>query len=174
MITYIDKNDNTISQNSYEKFILNLQIHQIKCPGCGHFGCMRIHGYYTRKVKTKGGSFILRVMRLVCTGCGQTHALLPSSLVPYSQPSLECQVLVIEISEAGGDLSSVCSEFPDVDENNIKSMIKKYRKCWKQKLSSEAVRFRPLEILTRKCFAYFSRKFLQIHRTVNSLFFITT
>lgn len=174
MITYIDKNFNTLSQNTYNDVIFNVQMHRIQCPGCGHSGCMRIHGYYRRKVKVRGGSFSLKVMRLFCLECGQTHAVLPSSIVPYTQASLECQILVVGIYENGGNLKTVSEKYPDVDENNIKSIILRYRKHWKQKLASEAIRLRPILSLVIGCFSHFSRQFLQIHRTRNRLFSITT
>lgn len=174
MITYNDEKYNTISQETYNDFLYGLQIHQVKCTTCGHYGCLRVHGYYSRKVKTRGGSFLLVVTRLVCLECGRTHALLPSSIIPYSQPDIECQVLAVSLYENGADASSVCEDFPDVDENNIKSIIRRYRKHWKQKLFSESIPIFPVLTLISGCFAHFSRQFLQIRRTPNSLFAITT
>ncbi|MGN0433983.1 MAG: hypothetical protein ACI4EB_05550 [Bilifractor sp.] len=41
---------------------------------------MRIHGYYRRFVKASAGKMALRILRLRCTECGRTHAVLLSSI----------------------------------------------------------------------------------------------
>ena len=39
---------------------------------------------------------ILRVLRVKCTSCGHTHALLPEMLIPYSSYSLRFILTVLE------------------------------------------------------------------------------
>jgi len=65
--------------------------HEAECPyGCGR-NCMRIHGYYARRVEARGEVFRVRVTRLSCDRCGRTHALFGVGIVPYSRfLSTEC------------------------------------------------------------------------------------
>lgn len=60
------------------------RLHGRACPCCRHRNCLAIHGYYTRRIDHMGSRSRLRVMRLACSSCGRTHALMPSGMVPYS------------------------------------------------------------------------------------------
>ena len=84
MITLFVEENNPITSNFYNKTINNLQFHQLTCP-CGHSGCLSVHGYYRRSVKTPAGKLTLRICRVKCQCCGHTHAILLSSMVPHSQ-----------------------------------------------------------------------------------------
>ena len=68
MITVLVNENNPISQDFYDSVINSLQLHRIFCS-CGHAGCLHIHGYYTRHVKTPAGTVILRILRLKCAEC---------------------------------------------------------------------------------------------------------
>lgn len=80
----------------------SLQFHQLKCT-CGHSACLSVHGYYHRTVRTSKGSFRLRICRVICSECGRTHAILPESIVPYDQISLEDQRVIVIAYENGTD-----------------------------------------------------------------------
>ena len=54
-----------------------------------------------------------------------------------------------------------------IDENNIKYIIRQFKKYWKQKLLSASLGI--LDDLTVPCLAVYSRQFMQIHRTRNKL-----
>ena len=173
MITFLDKENNPLSQKSYDSAVLCLQFHQLTCS-CGHSGCLNVHGYYKRKVKSPSGSFLLKVCRVMCSECGKTHAILPSSIVPYSQIPLICCHQIISDLICGNKVVSVCDNYPDVDENNVKSVIRRYIRHWKEKLLSEHISLSPTDSLIRQCFSHYSMQFLQIHRTTNRLFVNTT
>lgn len=173
MITFLVEENNTLSQDSYNSCLNSIQFHQLKCS-CGHSGCLRIHGYYPRKVKTHEGSFVLNVCRVRCSFCGRTHALLPSSLVPYSQITLACCCQAIAALCGGGSAGSVCGDYPEVDENNVKSVIRRFRKHWKERLLSLRMGIRSIRELVLSCFCHYSAQFMQIHRTGNVLHAQTT
>lgn len=69
------------------------------CPSCGERGCLRRHGYYLRGVvRWRGGAPVaerMAVARVRCRRCGKTHALLPTSVVPYSALSVEVCVRIV-------------------------------------------------------------------------------
>lgn len=106
---------NPVSQDFYDKTIYNLQFHQLVCT-CGHSGCLTIHGYYDRSVKHDDSCLRLRICRVICSVCGRTHALLLSSLVPYSQISTKEQADICRHSQSDNDFSSIMDNTPSIDE----------------------------------------------------------
>ena len=138
------------------------------------------NGIFLAKSVTKkldhnnSGTLRLRVCRVKCSECGTTHALLLSSMVPYSQVTLPDQQRICSDYEAGKNVCMVCDRNPSVDENNVKSVLRNYRHHWREKLRSLRIRFFPLDGLVRSCFSDYSSQFMQIHRRVNKLFPYTT
>jgi len=173
MITVLVEDCNQFSQSYYYSVVERLQLHQVTCS-CGHSACLHPHAYYFRTVRTSSGCFRLRVLRLKCSECGRTHAVLPSSIVPYDQFSLESQILVVRAFESGSDPTEVCESGEQLDENSVKAIIRRYRKHWREKLIAERIRLCPVPELVRQCFAFYSAQFLQIRRMVNTLFVNTT
>lgn len=173
MITIFVRNCNQISQSFYDSVMNSLQFHQLTCS-CGHSACLSVHGYYHRTVKTDGVHLRLRICRVKCSECGATHALLLSSMVPYSQILLSDQVTICLAFESGSDPSAVCEDNPAVDENNVKSVLYGYRHHWREKLRSLRIPLLPLHHLIISCFSFYSAAFMQIHRGRNHLFSTTT
>ncbi|WP_434084494.1 DUF6431 domain-containing protein [Lacrimispora xylanisolvens] len=68
---------------------------------------LTIHGYYHRSIKSEESVIRLHICRVKCSYCGTTHALLLSSIVPYSQISLSDQVSIISCYEDSGDFSAI-------------------------------------------------------------------
>ena len=68
----------------------------------------------------------------------------------------------------------VCETNPSIDENNVKSILRNYRLCWREKLRSLRIGLAPLATLILSCFSDYSSQFMQIHRRVNRLFSYTT
>lgn len=173
MITIFVRDCNQISQSFYDSVINNVPLHQLTCS-CSHSACLSIHGYYRRTVKLTSGALRLRVCRVKCSECGTTHALLLSSMVPYSQIPLLDQQKICSDFEEGKSTSLVCEANPSIDENNVKSVLRNYRHCWREKLRSLRIRLFPLGDLILSCFSYYSSQFMQIHQRVNKLFSYTT
>ena len=127
MITIFTENCNHFSQESYDSVMSRVPIHRLTCSACGRSGCLQYHGSYRRKVRSSQGTVVLRIQRVKCTECGRTHALLLSSLVPYSQIAAETQRQIAETFETKGDRSSFCTPEGAVDENDVKAVIMRYR-----------------------------------------------
>lgn len=171
MVTILVPDCNDISQDFYDRLISSLDLINLVCPCCHHGACMSVHGYYVRRVREMcGGKHPLRVMRAKCSCCHHTSAILPSVLVPYSQIPLADQNTVIDLREENASAAEIADAVPSLDENNVKSIIRRYVKHWLQRLLSESIPRHPLEELSRRCFQYYSRPFLQIHLTPNILF----
>ena len=119
MITIFVKDCNQISQSFYNSVVFDLPFHQLTCS-CSHSACLSVHGYYWRSVKLPSGTLRLRVCRVKCSECGTTHALLLSSMVPFSQIPLSEQQRICNDYEEGCCVSMVCETNPSIDENNVK------------------------------------------------------
>ena len=173
MITIFLKDCNHISQSFYDSVINNTQLHQVRCS-CGHSCCLRPHAYYRRSLKTASGKISLRIQRVVCTECGHTHALLLSSIVPYSQIMANDQHRICKDYESGSNPYKICNQNPLIDENNVKSVVLNFRRRWMEKLRSLKIRLSPFSDLVRSCFSDYSMQFMQIRITTNRLFIDTT
>lgn len=72
----------------FNEYMLSYSWESEACPWCGSKGNCVFHGFYTRSMtdfvhgKTVYGEVC--VLRLRCTSCGHTHAILPDVIVPYS------------------------------------------------------------------------------------------
>ena len=173
MITIETENYNYISQDFYNKTIHSINLNQVSCT-CGLSGCLTFYGSYKRKVQLHDEVLILTVARVYCSACGHTHALLLSSIVPYSHIPVAVQADAIIAAEQGTSIGSVLENQCCVDESNLRSVIHTYRLHWKERLLSESIPVDPLHLLIRKCFSCFSRTFMQIKTTRNKLFLLPT
>lgn len=174
MITIFNHIFNSISQDYYNNCILHLDFHRLTCS-CGHSACLTKHAYYSRRVKTFSGSISLRICRVKCYLCNNTRSLLPAELVPYSQISFLSQISITEASLfAKPDYQSIMHEIPDIDENNIRSIVSNFRRFWKERLLSELINFSNLSFLFTRFFSSFRKQFMQIKNTKNILFLQST
>lgn len=173
MITILTDNCNPISQDFYDNLINALPQHQLSCS-CGHCACLSIHGYYSRSVKIGLMTISLRIRRMICALCNTTHALLLSSIVPYSQIPLQQHVEIIITHETSKDYSSLMQAHPTIDESNLRYIIKGYHRHWSQRLLTTTLYLGLTANFIRTCFSHFNRQFMQIKRTPNLLFLNTT
>ena len=173
MITLFVEENNPLTPNFYNNLIINLQFHQLTCP-CGHSGGLSVHGYYNRSVKLLGGKVTFRICRVICEHCGHTHAILLSSMVPYSQVSTSDHISVINNYNQGTSQEAIMNANPCIDESCYRYITRNYLKYWCEKLRSERLSLSPFFLLIESCFAHFSRQFMQIKNTPNILFLNTT
>ena len=173
MITLFVEEYNPLTPNFYNDLVSNLQFHQLTCP-CGHSGGVSVHGYYNRSIKLPSGKAIFRICRVICEHCGHTHAILLSSMVPYSQVSTSDHIDIIDNYSNHNSQDSVMNSNPCIDESCYRYIIRCYLRYWNEKLRSERLSLSPICLLIRSCFAYFSRQFMQIKNTPNILFLNTT
>ena len=162
MITIKCDLDN-INQEKYDEIINNLDFNRLICPKCNHSDLI-IHGYYTRRLKTKIGTIYLRILRVICKTCGSTHALLLSCLVPYSSVDLKSHIRIIN----NDDINGLMEEISDIDESNIAYVLRMFNRYFKERLLSVSISID--SNLVFNCFKYFKRQFMQIKCTSNILF----
>lgn len=173
MITIETENYNYISQDFYDNTINSIDLNQISCT-CGLSGSLIFYGSYKRKIQLRDEVIVLTVVRVRCSACGHTHALLLSSMVPYSQIPAAVQVDTIVALENSVSIEHILDEQCCVDESNLRSIIRSYRLHWRERLRSECISLTPFPLLIRQCFSCFSRSFMQIKNTRNKLFSVPT
>ena len=169
MITIFVEDYNQFTQDFYDALIASLQFHQLVCS-CGHSSCLTKHGYYSRWIRIDDNNKNeLRICRVKCSVCGVTHALLLSSIVPYSQISFRIQHQIIQAFKNGINPRAIFEQFPDIDENYIRVIYRRFLKFWDARLLSERILLSPISRLIRMCLSLFHAQFMQIRRTFNSL-----
>ena len=168
MITIFVKEYNQFSQDFYNAVIDSLQLHRFICS-CGHSGCLTKHAYYSRWICSDDGKVEILVCRVKCSVCGATHALLLTSIVPYSQISFRIQHQIIQAFTNGTNPRAIFEQFPDIDENYIRVIYRRFLKYWEARLLSEQILLSPASRLIRMCLALYHAQFMQIRRTFNSL-----
>lgn len=173
MITLLVEENNPLTPIFYNDLINNLQFHRLTCP-CGHSGGLSIHGYYNRSIKLPCGKVTFRICRVICECCGHTHAILLSSMVPYSQVSATDQIAIIDNFNRQAAQGPVMDNNPYIDESCYRYIIRCYLRYWHEKLISERLSLSPLRLLITSCFAHFRKQFMQIKNTPNILFLNTT
>lgn len=90
MITLFTDSHNTLNQKSYITLIDKTDIHSLTCPSCHQAGHFVKHAYHYRILKTSvDGDDSLCILQIKCQFCGKTYAVVPSTIVPYSQVSLD-------------------------------------------------------------------------------------
>lgn len=174
MITVNSNKINTLNQISYNKLINSININQITCS-CGHSGCLIKHAYYSRSIKISGGiKLSLSILKIKCSICGKTHAVLPSILVPYSQVLLQDHISIIINDSYQMTQTPVMNNNPLIDESSIAYIVRSFRKHWQQRLNTFKINISTsVKLLVKLCFKYFSRQFMQIKCTEN-IFYTST
>lgn len=168
MITFINKNFNTLNvkneniQDLYNHFIDHeVDFQNLQCS-CHNHGCLTKHAYYMRTIKTRFGSFRLRIVRAKCSVCNHTHALLISCIVPYSQVLLKQHMKIITTPTSL--LENLMIQY-NIDEFQIRYIKRQYHRCWIMSLKDFKVRID--DSLAQYCFLYFKKQFMQIRNTTN-------
>ena len=174
MITLFLYDCKSLSQESYNDLIDRLAIYRIQCS-CQCRGSLIRHGFYSRTLKCLAGTFELRILRVKCTRCGKTHALLPAELVPYSQVSLSCQIAILRHKVGSSEMRFIQDSNPDLDEGCVSRIRRKFKRHWAERLNTEQLDVgMDLRDLMRRCFASYRKQFLQIRAGVNLLFSVPT
>ena len=174
MITLNTDDFNSISQESYERLIGRVQYIRLACA-CGHSGCLSPHGSYTRSIKTNNKTIRIRIRRVICSICGHTHALMPSCIVPYSAVMLCDQAEIIGKYESVESFVHVLEKNNAIDENNAYSILRSYRRHWKERLRSLHISINnTLMELVEACVSVYKRVFMQIKKTPCILYTVPT
>ena len=167
MITVFFTEFKGITAKIYGDNTANLPIYRLHCS-CGHAGCLVRHGYYRRRLKTRQGTIVLRILRVKCKECGRTHAILPELAVPYSQIPTDLQQYMLLYPLGSPELEALMQENSDITESNILAVRSRYRKNWKERLLTMGQQLQSdIADLVRRAFSFFHRQFMQSRCGIN-------
>lgn len=108
----------------------------------------------------------LSLNQITCT-CGHT-----GSLIWYGAYSrrvrMADQVILLRVARV------FCSSCGHTHALLLSSIVRSYRRHWKERLRSHSLSLLSLSDLIDRCFSFFSRPFMQIKTTPNKLFLLPT
>lgn len=92
--------DFSLSRNNYNEILEFYGDWKYQCPVCGAKHHLTRHGAYERYLIFPGDDAVLEcirmtVLRLKCTSCGSTHAVLPMDIIPFHQFSVQAVLIVL-------------------------------------------------------------------------------
>lgn len=120
-----------LKENYYE-LCKNLNIKDIECNNCHSKHCQK-HGYYERYYlitsdDLKNENNKVKILRVKCTECQHTHAILPEEIVPYQQYSLIFIVTALVLHYVQNkSIRKVCSLL-DINERTFFKWAKTFKK----------------------------------------------
>ena len=163
MITVLTRrvNDSAaeLSQASYDRMVAAIDYSRIHCAcGCCEY---HIHAYYERKLKHPGCERMI-ITRIRCSSCGITHAILPDTLVPYSQNTLEDHISIVKACTAR-EQREVLNQNPLIRIEDLRRIRQRYERYWKERLAGAGIKLD--EWLTDLCLKFYQRQFMQIRCT---------
>jgi len=170
MITIFTDKIKSLDQTTYNSFINSIDFNTLSCT-CGHSACLTKHAYYTRCIKGCSPDLvIITVLRVKCSHCAQTHAIVPQLIVPYSQITLDDHIEIISNHRSDNSQVPLMNKKCLIDENSIRYIIHNYYKYWHQRLVSFEISLSSsLQSFINNCFRHFSRQFMQIKCVCNKL-----
>ena len=124
MITLYVEENNPITPGFYNSVLNNLQFHQLKCP-CGQSGCLSVHGYYNRYVKTEDGKVMFRICRVKCDQCGHEISIYSNDETEKTAEKYGIEVLArLPLDPKLADLADD-GKIEDADSSVLKGLTEK-------------------------------------------------
>ncbi len=131
MFTIMVPMDSPISQQYYDDALQKIHISALTCS-CGNHGSFVYHGSYRRKLITENGKLPLSITRIKCKNCRHTHALLLSSMVPYTQIPLYIQTKIICCCELYLGIEKALEKNIFLEKSTAYALIGRYRDSWRE------------------------------------------
>lgn len=159
----------------------SFKIHKEECMHCHRKGECRIHAYYDRfAIDFIDGHPVvhqLRILRVMCSCCGHTHAILPDPIIPYDSYSLFFILRVLaEYYIHSATINAICDRFciTPMQLYRWKALYHNHRREWQGLLKSvqqdllsslkELISLDPFSAFARDFFLKTSMTFMQSHK----------
>ena len=162
MIPLVSKKFNRIiTKSNYFNVIRSLDLHSIQCSKCHNHNCFSVHCYYVRHVRYGPVLVKLIILRVKCSCCGITHAVLPYSIIPYTQRSLEDTIIIYDLIDSNTSFNHVLiADYPSISLSDL-FILKRSFHLWKDVMASISTNDHPTEIFV-SCFNMMHRNLSQI------------
>ncbi len=171
MISFYTDNFN-ISQKFYSDSILSLDFNRIECS-CHSVNCLSIHAYYYRFVKTPVGKIPIRILRLRCSHCGRTHALISASFIPYTQRSFIDTIKVfLHVQNHEFFFMDFFHHIPSISPADIPHLKFVFAR-WCSLFHNHEIMFsNPPNLISAHCLFYFHCNFSQLRFRSTDIFYL--
>lgn len=156
----------------YSLVVSLINLDAIVCPYCNIDHCFHKHAYYPRFVKLDNGKDKsenkLKILRIKCKICGKTHALVPYSIIPYTQRTLDDTIIIFYMLDS--DLPFNSDFLLDHSTISAKDFytLKRTFHIWKKVMASFS------SILDAHLYDIFISSFKLTHRNLSQLRYKST
>lgn len=149
---------NDLSQVYYDQVVLGLDRSLIQCPDCKQLG-FYVNSYYEHSFKLAGSpdKTVILIMQVICKTCGKTHAVLLSSMIPWSQISLQDTLIILKLEPS----SPGTENNPLISHEDRVRLRRAFRLFWKERLKAFNISID--DSLSNTCIFHHHRQFMQIH-----------
>ena len=172
MITVLASFFKQATQENYDDMLSQIRLDRISCS-CGRAACFVLYGHYRRWLKADEATIHLKIQRVQCRFCKQTHAILPACIVPYSQIPADTHRRIL-LAAGFSETVQIMNANPDISECDIYHVRRQFRKYWQARLVVLClVLSSPIQELIQQSFEVFHRQFMQIRRGVNLKIYLT-
>lgn len=139
MITIFVPSDTPITPTIYKKILYCISLSKLKCT-CAAIGQFIFYGTYHRFIKNDYSKYRLQICRIKCKNCCHTHAILLSTLVPYSQHPLIEYIYTIDFFEKRitsnvynkPSIKCMLDKIKTMDDNDMHHIYRQYRRYWRK------------------------------------------
>lgn len=123
MISFQTTFINQYDQNAYKEDIKKMNYSHIRCT-CGSVGHFHDHATYSRYLQLDvNNTVLLTITRIKCESCNCTHALLPSTIVPYRILSNPNIIRIIRSFRNAHDSASAISKLTGFSRELVRKLI---------------------------------------------------
>ena len=125
--------DFSLSRNNYNEILKFYGDWSYQCPVCGAKHHLIRHGSYERYLIFPGDDAVLEcpcmtVLRLKCTSCGSTHAVLPMDIIPFHQFSVQGVLIVLLSAVSAGSSVLKTARQMDISDQLAYTFLALYRR----------------------------------------------
>lgn len=153
--------DFTTDSLHYEQVTERKQYIHYQCPVCRQKNTLKRHGFYKRNLVLwleQKEEKLLSILRVRCTNCRCTHAVLPRDAVPYKVYSISFYVKMLRIIYQFGKQISLCIRILDTCPVQIYGILHKITQKFRKQNNNICEQF--WESLPKK--KYFVKKYRQV------------
>ena len=156
-----------ITLSFYSQLTSALNFSDLPCPCCKECG-MRIFAYYSRYVKNPDfpEKTKIRVLRVRCVNenCRKTHAILPSTIVPYSQITMADTISIVK-AQSKEDARKILDENILISLEDIRKTKLKFLNFWKSRISNIEASLGSDRFFS-ECISVYKMHFMQLPPTI--------
>lgn len=146
MLSFVTKNFKILNQSVYTKCILNINLNSITCSRCNHNNCFKVHAYYKRYIKVGPIKIKIKIARIICSHCGITHAILPYSIIPYTQRTLNDTIIIYDLLSSNASFNyGLIDDHPSISLSDL-FILKRSFHLWEDVMASISLNDHPCNI----------------------------